>query len=169
MKIGWQIPWNVILICETFKISCLMGKLHTKGVLENLSKDQSFRLVHWLSITHLLRKTSQDSIKLVRQFKLEISSMHCSVVNLERRYRVFRLIRSVGFRKGPIQRNTVSPDKSSCFYRKSVFAHLEQHLKPIIESCLIANFLPATNGPRRVITCSRGSREVPTGSYSFED
>ena len=35
----------------TYKISCLMGKLHTKGVLENLLKDQSFRLVHWLSIT----------------------------------------------------------------------------------------------------------------------
>ena len=26
MKIGGQIPWNVILICETFKISCLMGR-----------------------------------------------------------------------------------------------------------------------------------------------
>ena len=28
-----------------------MGKLHTKGVLENHLKVQSFRLVHWLSIT----------------------------------------------------------------------------------------------------------------------
>ena len=36
MKIGGQIPWNAIPICETLKISCLMGKLHTKGVLENL-------------------------------------------------------------------------------------------------------------------------------------
>ena len=26
MKIGGQIPWNAIPICETFKISCLMGK-----------------------------------------------------------------------------------------------------------------------------------------------
>ena len=50
------------LICETFKISCLMGRLHTKGVLENNLKDQSFRLVHWLSITQFLRKTSQESI-----------------------------------------------------------------------------------------------------------
>ena len=25
MKIGGQIPWNAIFICETFKISCLMG------------------------------------------------------------------------------------------------------------------------------------------------
>ena len=50
MKNGGQIPWNAIPICETFKISCLMGKLHTKDVLENLLKDQSFRLVHWLSV-----------------------------------------------------------------------------------------------------------------------
>ena len=51
MKIGGQIPWNVKLICETLKISCLMGKYHTKDVLANLFKDQSFRSVHWLSIT----------------------------------------------------------------------------------------------------------------------
>ena len=35
MKNGGQIPWNVIPICETFKISCLMGRLHTKDVLGN--------------------------------------------------------------------------------------------------------------------------------------
>ena len=35
MKNGGQIPWNAVFICETFKISCLMGKLHTKDVLEN--------------------------------------------------------------------------------------------------------------------------------------
>ena len=32
MKIGGQNIWNVIPICETFKISCLMGRLHTKDV-----------------------------------------------------------------------------------------------------------------------------------------
>ena len=26
MKVGGQIPWNVTPICETFKISCLMGR-----------------------------------------------------------------------------------------------------------------------------------------------
>ena len=51
MKIRGQILWNVVPICETFKISRLMGKLHTRDVLENHSKDRSFRLVHWLSIT----------------------------------------------------------------------------------------------------------------------
>ena len=30
----------------------------------SLLKDQSFRLVHWLSITLFLRKTSQESINL---------------------------------------------------------------------------------------------------------
>ena len=33
----------LFLICETFKISCLMRKLHTREVLENLLKDRSFR------------------------------------------------------------------------------------------------------------------------------
>ena len=42
MKNGGRIPWNVTAICETFKISCLMGRHHMKGVLENLLKDQSF-------------------------------------------------------------------------------------------------------------------------------
>ena len=62
MKVGGQIPWNALPSCETFKISCLMGKLHTKDVLENFLKDQSFRLVHWSSITLSQRKTSQESI-----------------------------------------------------------------------------------------------------------
>ena len=33
-----------------------------KDVLGNHSKDRLFHLVHWLSITLLLRRTSQDSI-----------------------------------------------------------------------------------------------------------
>ena len=31
MKNGGQIPWDVTPICETSQISCLMGRLHTKG------------------------------------------------------------------------------------------------------------------------------------------
>ena len=67
MKIGGQVPWNALPICETFKISCLMGRLHTKDVLENLSKDRSFHLVHWLSVNLSLRRTSQESINLERK------------------------------------------------------------------------------------------------------
>ena len=51
IKNGGLILWNATPICETFKISCLMGKLHKKGVLENHLKDKLFHLVHWLSIT----------------------------------------------------------------------------------------------------------------------
>ena len=47
MKSGGLVPWNAVPICETFRISCLMGKLHTKDVSENLAKDP-FLLVHWL-------------------------------------------------------------------------------------------------------------------------
>ena len=79
MRNGGHIPWNVIPICETFKISCLVGKLQTKDVLENHLKDQSFRLVHWLMITLFLRKTSQESIDLERKSYLDCSSdTHCT-------------------------------------------------------------------------------------------
>ena len=80
MKNGGQIPWNAIPICETFKISCLMGRLHTKGVL-----DQLFRLVHWLSITLFLRKTSQESINLERKYFLD-----CSLDTLCTRGRIWK-------------------------------------------------------------------------------
>ena len=73
MKNGGHIPWNSIPSCETFKISCLMGRLHTKAVLENLSTEKTFRLVHWLSITLSLRKTSQESINLERKSYLDCS------------------------------------------------------------------------------------------------
>ena len=71
MKIGGQIPWNALPICETFKISCLMGRLRARDVLKNHLKDQSVLLVHWLSITLSLRKTSQESINLERKSHLD--------------------------------------------------------------------------------------------------
>ena len=73
MKIGGQIPWNVIPICETFKISYLMGRPRMRDVLGNHLIDPSLRLVHWLSITLSLRNTSQESINLERK-----SYLHCS-------------------------------------------------------------------------------------------
>ena len=45
-----------------------------KDALENLLKDQSFRLVHWLSITLFLRKNSQESINLERKSNLDCPS-----------------------------------------------------------------------------------------------
>ena len=77
-KKWWADSMECFPIYETFKISCLMGKLHTRDVLENHVKDRSFRLVHWLSITQKLRKTSQESINLERKFFLDCSSdTHC--------------------------------------------------------------------------------------------
>ena len=32
MEIGEQIPWNATSICETFKISCLIGRPHMRDV-----------------------------------------------------------------------------------------------------------------------------------------
>ena len=72
-KNGGQFPWNAFPICETFKISCLKGKLHTRDVLGNYLKDRSSRFVPWLSITLFLRKTSQESINLERKFYLDCS------------------------------------------------------------------------------------------------
>ena len=52
-----------------------------KDVLGNHLKDRSFRLVHWLSITLLLRRTSQESINLERKSYLDCSlDMHCTRV-----------------------------------------------------------------------------------------
>ena len=73
MKVGGQILWNVTPICETSQISYLMGRRPMKDVLGNHLKDHSFRLVHWLSITLLLRRTSQESINLERKFYLDRS------------------------------------------------------------------------------------------------
>ena len=85
MKVGGQILWNVTPICDTFKISCLMGRLHTKDVLGNNIKDRLFHLVHWLSITLFLRKTSQESTNLERKSYLDCSShTHCTRVEFGR-------------------------------------------------------------------------------------
>ena len=78
-KIGGQIPWNVTPICETSHISYLMGRPLVKDVLGNHLKDRLFHLVHWLSITLLLRRTSQESINLERKSYLDCSSdTHCT-------------------------------------------------------------------------------------------
>ena len=73
MKVGGQNLWNVTPICETSQIYYLMGRRPTKDVLGNHLKDL-FHLVHWLSMTLLLRGTSQESINLERKFYLDCSS-----------------------------------------------------------------------------------------------
>ena len=45
-----------------------------RDVLGNHLKDRLFHLVHWLSITLLLRRTSQESINLERKSYLDCSS-----------------------------------------------------------------------------------------------
>ena len=56
MKVGGRSPWNVTAICETFKISCLLGRHHMKGGSANHLTDQLSRLEHWSNITLFLRK-----------------------------------------------------------------------------------------------------------------
>ena len=74
MKNGGQLPWKVKPFCETFKISCLLGCLIRKTFWRTLFfKDQSFRLVHWLSIALVLRTTSQKSMNLKRKSFLDCS------------------------------------------------------------------------------------------------
>ena len=67
---GARIPWNAILICERYLLSD--GKTPYERRFGELLKDQSSRLVHWLSITLLLRKTSQESINLERKSYLDL-------------------------------------------------------------------------------------------------
>ena len=61
MKNGGQIPWNVVPICETFKISCLMGKLQTKGVLENHLKH---RLIPFGSLVECHPVAAKDQSRI---------------------------------------------------------------------------------------------------------
>ena len=84
MKVGGQIPWNVIPVCETSQIYYQMGRRPMKDVSSNHLQDRLFHLVHWLSIILLLRRTSQESINLERMSYLDCSS-DCFVrgVNLE--------------------------------------------------------------------------------------
>ena len=56
------------------QIDYLMGRPHMRDALGNHLKDQSYHLVHWLSITLSLRKTSRESINLERKFYLDCSS-----------------------------------------------------------------------------------------------
>ena len=74
MKVCGQILWNGIPICETSQIYYLMGRRPMRDVLGNHLKDRSFRLVHWLSITHYLLKTSEESINLERKSYVDCSS-----------------------------------------------------------------------------------------------
>ena len=74
MKVGGQILWNVTPVCETSQIYYLMGRRPMKHVLGNRFKDRLFHLVHWLSITLSLRRTSQESIYLERKSYLDCSS-----------------------------------------------------------------------------------------------
>ena len=74
MKVGGQILWNVAPICDTSQIYYLMGRRPMKDVLGNHLMDRLFHLVHWLSITQQLGRTSQESINLERKSYPEYSS-----------------------------------------------------------------------------------------------
>ena len=64
MKNGRQIPWNAIPIFETFKISCLMGRLHTKDVLAKLLKHP---IIPFGSLVEYFPITAKDQSR-IRQF-----------------------------------------------------------------------------------------------------
>ena len=77
-KNGGRIPWSVTAICETYKISCLMGKHLMRGDSANHSTDPQFHVVRWSNITQFLPKTCQDSASSGRKFYPEISlEMYC--------------------------------------------------------------------------------------------
>ena len=67
MKIGGRIPWNVIPICETSQIYCLMGRHPMKGGSEYHLTAQLNRLEQWSNITSFLSKTYRDCINMVQK------------------------------------------------------------------------------------------------------
>ena len=81
MKIGGQILWNAIAICEMSKISWQTGKLCMNEDLGNHFKDQLFHLVHWLDTSRTPRETKQEFINLERKYYQEsFQDMLCSRV-----------------------------------------------------------------------------------------
>ena len=71
--------WADFMDCYTYlrNIQDLLSdgrNLHTRDVLGNHLKDRLFHLVHWLSITLSLRKTSQESINKEGKSYLDCSS-----------------------------------------------------------------------------------------------
>ena len=71
LQSGLNENWRV---CETSQIYYLMGRRPMTDVLGNHVKDRLFHLVHWLSITLQLRRTSQECINLERKSYLDCSS-----------------------------------------------------------------------------------------------
>ena len=61
-KNGGRIPWNATAVCDTFKISCQMGRHHMKGGSEHQLTAQLSRLEQWSKITLFLLKTYRDCI-----------------------------------------------------------------------------------------------------------
>ena len=83
--------WCIVAIRSEWKlVGRFHGMLHLsarrhrsivwwRDVLGNHLKDRLFKLVHWLSITSELRRTSQESINLERKSYLDCSSdTHCT-------------------------------------------------------------------------------------------
>ena len=70
--------WADSMVCYTYlrNVTDLLsdGKTPYEDVLGNHLKDRLFHLVHWLSITLSLRRTSQESINLERKSYLDCSS-----------------------------------------------------------------------------------------------
>ena len=73
MKIGAQISMECYTYLRNVTDYDLKGRRPVKDVLGNHLRDRLFHLVHWLSITLFLRRTSQKSINLERK-----SYLHCS-------------------------------------------------------------------------------------------
>ena len=57
-----------LVICDMFKTSWQMGKLHTNGDSENHSKSWSYRSVQWLDVIRLLRRDQSTLHQLARTF-----------------------------------------------------------------------------------------------------
>ena len=75
MKNGGRIPWDVNAICETYKISCLMGRHLMSGGSDNHVKAPLSRIERWYNVTLFLLKTGRDCINSARKATRKIYSL----------------------------------------------------------------------------------------------
>ena len=87
MKNGGRIPWILTAICETYKISCLMGRHPMEGDSEYHFMARLFRLERWSNITYFCQRPVATASVRPESLLRKLPRL-CIVVgwNLERRH-----------------------------------------------------------------------------------
>ena len=122
-KNGGRIPWNAIPICETFKISCLMGRHHMKGGSECPLTDQYYRLEQW---SKRLRTSTLNQMESFLQPHI-LMTHHWMMRELKMISGLLREISYIAITWNP-ESNCTCRKKNHFLFRWSTLTLPEQHI-----------------------------------------